>query len=388
MDKKLWTITAAVVAIIFVLGLWLAQYDQHDIEEEHDHDHAFVHMDDSQREKYGIAISEATSGTLKDTVQAPAMITIPSDQIAHVYPKAPGIVVAAYKNLGEEVKEGDLLATIESQEVAEAKSSYLAALKQEDLKRREFSREQKLSDKKISSEQEIAASQHAYEEAQIALELAKHKLYALGLSAQDIDAIHSAPSNKLSSYEVRAPISGKIIERNITKGALVKSDQEIYEIGDIAKVWAEVNVFPSDRKHIKPGQTVAIDSDENGSTQGNVLFLSPVIDSTTRTSKAIVVVDNADEQWLPGTFTNATIVTNEVPAIVTVNKEAIQNVEGNDCVFVMHEEGFELRPIIRGKEDRENVEVVSGLERGEKIASKNTFLLRAELLKDEAEHMD
>lgn len=388
MNTKMWIFTGAAVVAILTAALWTNVHDHHDHDHDEHEEHTFVHMDKEQIQKYGIDINNVASGTLKNIVKAPAIIVIPSDQMAHVYPKAAGTVVAAYKNLGENVEPGDLLATIESQEVAETKAGYLAALKQEGLMFREHARELKLADKKISSDQEYAAAQHALESSQIALELAKHKLYALGFNANDIEAMENAPASQLSVYEVRAPIAGKIIERNITKGSLVGADQEIFEIGNVAKVWAEINVFPQDRQHMKQGQSVTINSDHGASTKGDVLFLSPVIDTTTRTSKAIVVVDNADGQWLPGTFTNAAVVTKETPAAMTVSKDSIQNIEGDDCVFVKEEEGFALRQITRGQEDQENVEVLSGLNPGEKVACKNTFLLKAELLKDEAEHMD
>jgi cobalt-zinc-cadmium efflux system membrane fusion protein len=220
------------------------------------------------------------------------------------------------------------------------------------------------------------------------LELTKHKLYALGFNENEIDAIERAPSSQLSFVEIKSPVKGKIINLDISKGELVSKDQEIFEIGNIDNVWAEVNVFPQDRQHMKKGQSVIINSDHNFSTNGNVLFLSPVIDSTTRTSKAIVLVDNSDGRWVPGSFTNAEIVTNESPANLIVSKEAVQNIEGNDCVFVVADGGFEVRQITKGQEDLDNVEVLSGLDSGEKVACKNTFLLRAELQKDEAEHMD
>ena len=71
-----------------------------------------------------------------------------------------------------------------------------------------------------------------------------------------------------------------------------------------------------------------------------------------------------------------------------VPKEAIQNVDGQDVIFISEKDGFAVRPITTGRSDDRQQEVLDGLTVGETYACKNTFLLKAELKKDEAEHMD
>ncbi len=390
MYKKLIPFVLGFITAAIIMSLWtfIPHHHHHD----HDHDHeeggTYVQMSHEQMRKYDIAIAEAKEGVLQHTIQAPAQIAIPADQMAHIYPKASGVVLKAYKNLGEPVEAGELLATIESQEVAEAKSEYLAALKREALTARELEREQRLYNSKVASEQEFHATQHTAEEAQIALELAKHKLYALGFTPAEIVSLHNAPSTDLSVYQVRSPIKGTIIHRDLAIGELIAKEQEIYEIGNLETLWGQIDIYPQDRHLLKEGQPVTLHYGHDLKEMGTVLFLSPVINRETQTSQAIVPIDNQDGHWLPGTFSTAMIVTKETPVALLVPKEALQNIDGNDSVFVASGDGFEARPVTVGQQDNTSVEILSGLDHGDQVACKNTFLLKAELKKHEAEHVD
>jgi cobalt-zinc-cadmium efflux system membrane fusion protein len=176
--------------------------------------------------------------------------------------------------------------------------------------------------------------------------------------------------------------------RHITPGELVTNEHEVYTIADLSDVWAEIHVFSQDRQFVREGQTVTITADNGNSTRETVSYLSPIIDPDTRTSTALVTINNPTEMWLPGSFAQAEFITDEIEVPLLVQKEAIQNVDGVDVLFISAANGFEVRPITKGLSDENHCEILSGLELGEHYACKNTFLLKADLKKDEAEHMD
>jgi len=357
-------------------------------EDEHHHDEEFLHFSNDLIKTHGIEIREATPGQLKQRVRAPAMVIIAADQIAHILPKVNGIVVKAYKNLGQTVTKNEVLATIESKEMAEAKAAYLTAIKKQQLADSNFTRESSLYEKKLSSAEDFHNAENNKGAASIDLELTRQKLHALGLSYENIKTLPQESSNSMKTYELVSPIAGQVIARHITIGEMVSSDSEVYVVADLSVVWAEINVFANDRKYVNVGQPVTIIDNHGQTADTTVMFLSPIVDQDSRTSLAIVAINNASGKWLPGTFAQAEFVTDTVDASLSVPKTAIQNIDGNDVIFVSQDDGFAVRPVTIGQSDQDHCEILSGLKPGENYASKNTFLLKADLKKDEAEHMD
>lgn len=387
--KKTLTITLAIAACALIGYNLIGSrtvIDEHE-DDEHHHDD-FLQFPSGQVKDYGIDMHVAAGGTLKYRVRAPAAIEIVSDKQAHIIPKVAGIAVTAHKNLGERVDAGELLATLESKEMAEAKSNYLTMLKKEKLASGAFARESSLYEKKLSSAQDFHTAENTREEALIDLELARQKLLTLGLDSAAIGNLPSESPDALRMYELRSPIAGKIISRQFTPGEYVNTDREVFVVADLSTVWAEINVFPQDRQHVRQGQVVTIVSNDGTSSKGTVSYLSPVIDKETRTSTALVSVDNADGQWLPGSFVQAEFITEEQPVDMLVPRESIQTIDGVDVIFVAADGGFIVQPVSIGRKDDTSCEIVSGLAPGAPYACKNTFLLKADLKKDEAEHMD
>ena len=362
---------------------------QADLEEEDHHHHDdFIAFSEDLVKANRIEIQQASTGTLKQRVRAPAQISIVADKIAHILPKIGGIAVVANKNLGESVAKGEVLATLESKEMAEAKSAYLTAKKKETLTGSVYDRERSLYEKKLSSAEDFRNAESARDEALIELELSRQKLHAIGIPYNEIETLPQESSEAMRRYQLRSPIAGKVIARHITPGELLSSDSEVYIIADMSTVWAEMHVFANDRQYVKVGQPVAI-VDHHGQTANTlVTYLSPVIDQETRTSTAIAELDNRSDVWLPGSFVQAEFVTSAIDVPLSIRKEAVHHIDGIDIVFVVKDNGFSVRPITIGQSDEECCEVLSGLESGESYASKNTFLLKADLKKDEAEHMD
>lgn len=378
------TLAGCLLAAYF---LWTPTANETADDEEHHHDD-FLPFSKELAESNNIKIEKASSGDLKQRVRAPATITVISDKEAHIYPQVSGVAIAVYKNLGETVEAGEIVAKLESKEMAEAKADYLTALKKEQLASTQYEREKSLRSQNISSMQDFSSSENAREEALIELEFSRQKLLALGLDSETIRQLPTQSNEMLRVYDIRSPIAGKVIARRINPGELLASDKEIYVIADLSAVWAEVHVFSQDRQFVKQGQTVTITGDDGKSIRAKVSYLSPVIDSDTRTSTALVTVDNRTGNWLPGAFVQAEFITDKVNVALRVKKEAIQNIDGVDVLFVSSADGFNVKPVTKGLSDEEHCEIISGLTPGEDYACKNTFVLKADLKKDEAEHMD
>lgn len=348
-------------------------------EEEGEHNEGSITLSPEQIATAGITVTTAGPGSLAREVIVPGKIVAAADRMAQIVPKANGVVTEARKNLGDNVAKGETLALVESREMAEAVAEYQASQRAEELTRTTFERERQLWEKKITSEQDYLNAKNAHQEAGIRLDLAKQKLRALGHEG-NID-----PKINTRFHQLKSPISGRVIARELTLGEYVDSTHSAFTIADLSIVWVETAIAPTDLAFVKEGQEAVI-TGSGGKAPGKLIFVSPAVDSETRTVKAIIEVDNADGLWRPGEFTNAAIATSVQDSDLVVPKEAIQTIEGRATVFVRSTQGFEKRDVTTGREDAQNVEILSGLNVGESVAITNTFSLKAELGKAEAEH--
>jgi len=325
-----------------------------------------------------IQVAPAGSGKLAREISVPGKITAAADRMAQIVPKVSGTVSEARKNLGDTVEKNEIMALIESREMAEAVAEFLAAKRTEELARTTFNREKGLWEKKITAEQDYLNALNAHQEANIRLDLAEQKLKALG---------HGAVDAKINSrfHEIKSPISGRVIGRELTLGEYVDSTHSAFTVADLGVVWVEIAIAPADLPFVKEGQSANV-TGGGGTAEGKLIFVSPAIDPETRAAKAIIELDNGEGKWQPGEFANAAIATSAQDANLIIPKTAIQSLNGESAVFVRTEQGFEKREVTTGGEDSRKMEITSGIASGESIAVTNTFTLKAELGKAEAEH--
>jgi biotin carboxyl carrier protein len=164
----------------------------------------------------------AAPGILTREVKVPGKIVTAADRMAQIVPKVQGTVTEARKNLGDTVAKGEVMALIESREMAEAVAEYFAARRAEELARTIYNREKGLWHKKITAEQDYMNAKNASQEAAIRLDLARQKLQALGYEGE----IDQKANTRF--YEVKSPIAGRVIERGLTLGEYVDTTHSAY----------------------------------------------------------------------------------------------------------------------------------------------------------------
>src|SRR5262249_12143547 len=155
---------------------------------------------------------------------------------------------------------------------------------------------------------------------------------------------------------------------------------------DLDRVWVELAVSPADLPFVKENQNVSITArGVRESTNGIIVFISPLLDKETRSARVVAEIDNSGSTWRAGSFVNATIAVEEQPVSQVVPASAIQTIGGDQVVFARTPDGFEKRPVVVGRSDDRFTEIVTGLQTGETVAASNTFLLKAEFMKGTVE---
>jgi cobalt-zinc-cadmium efflux system membrane fusion protein len=193
-------------------------------------------------------------------------------------------------------------------------------------------------------------------------------------------------SESLSPYEIRTLIEGTIIEKHLTRGEAVDRDRQAFVIADLSSVWVELSVYQRDLDRVRVGETVRVRAGDDGpQAEGAIAYITPGVDASLRTATARVVLPNPGGHWRIGTFIEAYVVSPH-PAALVVPASAIQTLEGKSVVFVAEHERVEARPVTLGHRGETLVEVLSGVATGDRVATGNSFLLKAELGKSEAEH--
>jgi cobalt-zinc-cadmium efflux system membrane fusion protein len=336
-----------------------------------------------------IEVAPADAGILTQRLVVPGTVTPDANRVARVAVKLSGTVAEMRKNLGDTVAKDEVLAILESREMADAKSEFLAARLTNELQQELFERDKALWDKRVSTEQQYLRSRNQASQAKMRLNIGRQKLFALGLTDAEITSLPEEPEQLLRRQEIRSPIAGQVAERKVDLGMAVGRDNletELFVIVDTERVWVEAAVTPSTLPAIKIGQHVTVTARGVSETgEGKIVFISPLIEKDSRSARVVIEIPNADSLWRPGSFVTVAITTGETSVPLAVPLSAIQNVSNEKVVFVQTPEGFEKRPVTIGRSDARFAEAVAGLEAGEKIAVSNTFILKAELLKSSAD---
>ena len=204
-----------------------------------------------------------------------------------------------------------------------------------------------------------------------------------------LETLATVESNEsLETYAVAAPIAGVVTARNANPGEQT-GERVLFTVADLSTVWVEVSLFPRDVARVRTGQGVQVRNAETGQTAaGRVVYVAPFGSSSTQTLIARVQLDNADRRWPPGLYVTAavTLATSAVP--VAVRSAALQTLEDRPVAFVRTADGFVPRVVRVGRSDGERTEILDGIAAGESYAAANSFVLKAELGKGEAEHED
>jgi cobalt-zinc-cadmium efflux system membrane fusion protein len=324
----------------------------------------------------------AQSGSLPTHLDLPGTIALNTDRLVRIVPRISGIVREIRKNLGEPVRAGEVIAVLDSRELADAKAAYLAAREHAALAEIAFTREKDLWEKKISPEQDYLDARKALAEARIELQVATQKLLALGFSETHVQQLPSRPGGPLTRYEIIAPLAGTVIDKHLAVGELLKDDTEAFTVADLSTVWVDLNVAPKDLPVVHKGQPVTIAAG-SATAEGKISYIGSLVSEETRTVVVRVVLPNPDGHWRPGLFVTATLATGDTTVPILLPKTALQTIAGQPHVFVHTPEGFEPRPVRLGRANQTHVEITAGLQAGERYAATETFILKADLGKAE-----
>jgi cobalt-zinc-cadmium efflux system membrane fusion protein len=365
-------------------------------------------------DKAGVDIAVVQERPIVEAATANGEVVYDGNRMAHLSSRVGGTVWQVERQVGDRVRKGECLALVDASDVGKAKAELLQSIAQVRLKQATFDRVQKLADGTIPLRQ-LREADTALQEAKIRQQSAQQSLANLGLrvNAEDFAALDTTEiarrihflglpddvakhldinSTTSNLFPIRSPLDGVIIERHVVAGEVVDASTLLFGVADISQMWLTLNVREDDARYVAVGQPVLFRPNSSGDEleiRGAVAWISTSADDKTRTVKVRVELPNNDARLRANTFGTGRIVLREEPKAVVVPGEAVHWDGTCHVVFVRDKnyhnpdspKFFHVRSVRPGVKEADSTEIIAGLLPGEVIASKNSVVLEAQLLK-------
>jgi membrane fusion protein, copper/silver efflux system len=320
-----------------------------------------VKVSDQKRQLIGVRTAPVVRGPLIRAIRAVGRVTYDETRLHHVHTKVGGWVERLYADAtGEMVRAGQPLLTIYSPELLASGQEFLLALKARD----------RLAGTTLAS---IRGS------GEDLVESARRRLLLFDLTPDQIEAMAKA-GEAPRTVTLKAPISGHILQRNVTQGEKIESGTNLLDIGDLSRVWVLADVYEYELPFVKEGQpaTMTLSYLPGRSFEGRITLINPVLSETTRTVKIRLEFSNPDFALKPEMFASVEIRSDLGEALL-VPASAVTSTGERDIAFVDRGDGyFEPRELKLGVRLPDSFQVLEGLAEGEMVLVSGNFLVDSE----------
>lgn len=194
-------------------------------------------------------------------------------------------------------------------------------------------------------------------------------------------------NQSMQAYEVRSEIAGTVIQKHVTPGEYAAEGDHLYTVANLDTVWVDLNVYRQDFPRIAVGQPVVLDPGEGlPRAEGRIDYISPFGAANTQTMLARVILPNPDLAWRPGFFVTGEVVVERATVPLAVRAGALQTMGDATVVFLQDGDAYQAMPVGIGRRNDQLVEILSGIDAGQRYVAKGSFVLKADVGKSGAEH--
>lgn len=320
-----------------------------------------------------VRTAEAIQKDLSATVRTVGKIEHNEQKLYTVNTKISGWVENLYVDYtGKMVRRGQPLFSIYSPELVTTQREYLLALKTRD----------KVG---TSSFETIRSGGNSL------LKATRQRLEYWDIPQSAIEHLEKTGEVK-KAITLNAPADGMVLHKNAVAGEYIKSGTSAYQIADLSSVWVQASVYDYEVPWIQEGQSAEMElSYQPGKTyQGTVDYVYPSLDQESRTVQVRLEFNNPDLALKPGMYTSVRIQTRSLKDVTVIPNEAIIRTGERNVIFIAQGDGaFEPREVTLGREGGEHnneIEILSGVESGEKVVTSAQFLFDSESRLQEAIH--
>jgi cobalt-zinc-cadmium efflux system membrane fusion protein len=192
-------------------------------------------------------------------------------------------------------------------------------------------------------------------------------------------------TSTLQAYTVLSPAAGEVTALTTNVGDRTEN-KTLLEIIDLSTVWVEMSAFPENIEKLAPGLPVTVyDLHHHQRAQGTINYVAPQMTGG-HIARARASIDNTDGHWRPGMHIKVDVQVAQQQVDLAVRSTALQTFRDMPVVFARYGNTFEVRMVELGETDGEFIEVLAGLKPGTEYVTGNSFLIKADILKDGARH--
>jgi len=318
---------------------------------------------------------------IKKTLDIPGSIEVKQNLLARIGSPVQGRIIEIKGELGKTVKQGDVLAVINSTELAKQQLAYIKSVQMVELKTKSYERAVLLFDADVVSEAQKLERKTELSAAKADMEASKDQLSVMGMTVEDIEAIQSETQIDATTNIV-AKIDGKIIKKNVNVGQVVDPTEDIFTIAMLNEVWGVAQVPERQIGFLKEGDELLIDvpAYESKFVEGKITYLGDIVDPVTRTVTIRTEIDNVHGLLKPDMLITMKVSGKKIEKVgVPIN--AIVSIDDIPNIFVKTGENkFLMRPVTLGIKNKDAVHIDDGLLEGEEVVIDGAFHLNNERL--------
>jgi len=351
----------------------------------------------AEQQTAGIHTEAAALTETPDVLRLTGRITLADDRNWHVGVRTEGSVAAVYVSVGDPVKKGQVLARYHADQVHELRAQYRSAAANlgkakaaQELGERNYERMQTLLSLKAASVMQVeqahqdaitaqAGTQSAQSDVDRARDLLEHDLH---VAAEYPSGSHDESGDQVP---IIAPANGFVLEKQVTPGkSVTPSGGDTFVVGDLGQVWMLASVRSEHLSQLHTGQTatVTITGIAGQNFSGKITNLGREFDPTTRVTEARIVLKNTGNLLRPEMLGNAEIPVGARKPIILVGSDAVQQVNGQDAVFIrVAPDRFALRAVRIGETMNGKTPILEGLKPGDQVVVRGSFILKSQMLR-------
>jgi len=350
--------------------------------DEHSEAEAELTLTSEEAARAGIKVEEVKPQALGETLTVTATIRPDADRLAHVAARIEGRITSVPAKLGDKVRAGQTLATLDSVAVGEAHAAFNEAQAELGIAEADFKRAESLNAEEIIPRKDYLRAKADRDKAAAALRAAADRLRLLGGSP-------NASGSAVSAFAVTAPFAGTVIEKKATLGELASPSEPLFSIADLSRVWIQADLPESAlaKGRIGANAKVTVPAYPGEVFAGRVGHIGASLDKDTRTVAARIEVANADGRLKPEMFATATIeVAGDKREAISLPDAAIVLMDGKPTVFVYRQGAYEAVQVEPGERIGGRTVLKSGLMAGDQVVTSGTYALKARKLKSQLGH--
>lgn len=320
-----------------------------------------VYLTPAQASAIGVTYTVVETGPLARSVRTVGQVAVPESGLVDVTTKVDGYVEHLYAaTTGAAVRRGDPLLAIYSPMLVAAEQELLTAVH--------------LARSVDSSDHDAAAN------AQVLVSAARRRLSYWDISADQIARLEQT-GEITKTLTLAAPITGVVLDKAVVEGQSVEAGMKLYRLASLSSVWLEGDVFEQDLAAVRPGAPARVEfaSYPGRTWSGRVTFVSPIVDSMSRTTRVRVTLENSGGLLKPGMYGTMLFTASLDPDVAHVPAEAIVMTGERNLVYVVTSEGaLQPRAVVLGLRAGDQIQILSGVRPGDRIVASANFLVDAE----------